>query len=106
MSVDTSVMRALPVLDREGVERQHLDAQAGGPFDDVAHRVDARAVSLDTRQVTLRGPAAVAVHDHGHMSRQAVEVDLTGERLFRGAGRQDGKEVIERHRVSKASKPR
>ena len=63
-------------------------------------------MSLDTRQMTLRGPAAVAVHDHGHMSGQAVEVDLTGERLFRGAGRQDGKEVIERHRVSKASKPR
>ena len=76
------------------------------PFDDVADRVDARAMSLDARQVALRGPAAVAVHDHGDMAGQAVEVDLTGERLFRGAGRQDGKEVIERHRVSEASKPR
>ena len=70
-------------------------------FDDVADRIDAGAVALDARQVALRRPAAVAVHDDGDMPRQTVEVDLAGERLFRGAGRQSGKEVFERHRVKR-----
>ena len=38
--------RPLPVLDREGVEGQHLEAEAGRGLDHVAHRVDACAVAL------------------------------------------------------------
>ena len=55
--------RTLPVLDRKRVERQHLDAEPRRAFDDVAHRLDAGAMSFDARQVALRRPAAVAVHD-------------------------------------------
>ena len=75
--------RTLPVLDRERVERQDLDAETGRRFDDVADRIDPGAVAFDTRQMALRGPAAVAVHDDGDVPRQTVEVDLAGERLFR-----------------------
>ena len=39
------------------------------------------AVPFDARQVALRGPAAVAVHDDGDVCRQTVELDLAGERL-------------------------
>ena len=98
--------RALPVLDRERVERQDLDAETRRPLDDVAHRIDAGAVALDARQVPLRRPAAVAVHDHGDMPRQTVEVDLTSERLFRGAGRSGRTGIRRAPSSSGASKPR
>ncbi len=75
----------LPVLDREGVERQHADAEPGGGLDGVAHRLDAGAMPFDARQVPLRGPAAVAVHDDGDVRGQPVEVDLARERLVRVA---------------------
>src|SRR6185295_8686131 len=37
----------LPVLDREGVERQNVDAEPRRGFDDVAHRIDAGPVHFD-----------------------------------------------------------
>ena len=37
--------RALPVLDRERVQRQHLDAETRGGLDRVAHGVDAGAMA-------------------------------------------------------------
>ena len=64
--------RPLPVLDRERVERQHADAEPRRRFDDVANRVDAGAVPFDARQVPLRGPASVAVHDDGDVRRAAA----------------------------------
>ena len=50
-------------------------------FDDVADRVDAGAVTLDARQVTLGRPSPVAVHDDGDVGGQPLEVDLTRERF-------------------------
>ena len=87
--METSVDRTLPVLDGERVQRQHLDAEARRSLDDFAHRFDAGAVAFDARQMSLRGPATVAVHDHGDVGREPVEIDLTGERLFGRAGRHD-----------------
>ena len=40
-------------------------------FDDVAHRFDAGAMPFDARQVALRRPAAVAVHDDGDVRAAA-----------------------------------
>src|SRR5262249_39765205 len=61
------VLRAVPVLRRERVQREK--AQPGsvcGPHDR-AGRFDALAMAGDARQSALRGPASVAVHDHGHV---------------------------------------
>ena len=96
--------RPLPVLDRERVERQDLDAEAGGGLDRVAHGVDAGAMPFDARQVALRGPAAVAVHDDGDVRRQPVEVHLARERLVGMAGRNPRQELLKRHvRISSLS---
>ena len=54
-------------------------------LDGVADRVDAGAVPFDARQVALRRPAAVAVHDDGDVRRQPLEVDLTDQHLVRVA---------------------
>ena len=89
--------RALPVLDRERVERQHVDAQPGGRLDDVAHRVDAGAVPLDARQVALRRPAAVAVHDDGDVRGQPLEVDLARQRFVGRSWRNPRQELLKRH---------
>ena len=54
-------------------------------------------MALDARQVALRGPAAVAVHDDGDVLRQPVEVHLPRQRLLGRAGGHDGKDVFKRH---------
>ena len=97
MSVDTSDARSLPVLHREGVEGQDLDAKPGGPFDDLADRLDAGAMALDARQVTLCGPAAVAVHDDRHVFGEAVEVHQPRQLVFDGARRHNREDVVKRH---------
>ncbi len=70
----------LPVLDREGVEGQHLEAEAGRGLDGVAHGLDAGAVALDPVLAAQLGPAPVAVHDDRDVARQAREVDHAEER--------------------------
>ena len=80
------VARPLPVLDREGVERHDAQLEARRGLDDLAHRGDAGAVAFDARQVARARPAAVAVHDHGDVPRQPLEIDLLEERLLDRAG--------------------
>ena len=58
---------------------------------------DAGAVPLDPRQVALRRPPAVAVHDDGDVRRQPVAVDLPREQGLGRTGRQTGEEVGEAH---------
>src|SRR5262245_7887109 len=89
--------RPLPVLDREGVERQDLDAEPRRGFDHVAHRVDAGAVPFDARQVTLSRPASVAVHDDRDVSREPLEVDLPRQRFVGRSWRNPRQELIKRH---------
>ena len=89
----------LPVLDGERVEREDFEAEPGGGFDDVADRVDAGAMAFDARQVALAGPAAVAVHDDGDVTRQAIELDLPGQRLFGPARGNPLQQLIEAHGV-------
>jgi hypothetical protein len=76
----------LPVLDGEGVEGDGAELEARRGLDDLAHRGDAGAVALDARQVARAGPAAVAVHDHGDVPRQPLQVDFFEEGLFDRAG--------------------
>jgi hypothetical protein len=61
---------ALPVVDREGVQRQALDAHARALLGDLAHGLDAFLVPEDAPQSAALGPASVAVHDHGDVRRE------------------------------------
>src|SRR5690349_17382760 len=61
-----------PVLTREGVDRQRLDAAVGSVFDDRPDGIDACGVTLDLGQAVHLGPAAIAVHDDRHVARQRL----------------------------------
>ena len=65
----------LPVLHRESVEGEGVDAQPAAGLDDLANRAHAGPVAGDPRQVPAFGPAAVAVHDNGNVARQTRSVD-------------------------------
>ena len=69
-----------PVLAREGVERERLDAEPGALGHDPANALGALAMTEHPWHAALRGPAPVAIHDHG---------DVAGEsrRVRRGRGR-------------------
>jgi hypothetical protein len=54
-------------------------------------------MAFDTRQMTLAGPAAVAVHDDGDVARQPIELDLPGQRLFRATLGNPLQQLIEAH---------
>ena len=86
--------RALPVLHRKRVEGQDVDAEPRRRFDDVAHRVDAGAVAFDARQMTLRGPPAVAVHDDGNVGGELLEIDLSRQVFVRRSRRNPGQELL------------
>src|SRR5207249_5000116 len=68
--------RAAPVLRGEGVEREVADAEAPAGLDYRPHRFLADAMPLQTRQAAPFGPAPVAVHDDGHVTRQVSRIDL------------------------------
>ena len=76
-----------------------LNAEASRGLDGVAHGVDAGAVSFDARQMALRGPAAVAVHDDGDVRGQPIELNLAGQRRVGVSGRNPRQEVVKRHGV-------
>src|SRR6266850_782422 len=89
--------RPLPVLDRKRIKRQHVDAEPRRRLDDVADRVDAGAMPFDARQVPLRCPSSVAVHDDGDVGRQQLEVDLARQRLIGRSRRNRRQELLKRH---------
>ena len=67
---------ALPVFRRKRVKRKHFYPEVAAFPDDCAHRFHTRAVAHCAGQAALFGPAAVSVHDDGHMPGQAGEVHL------------------------------
>ena len=89
--------RPLPVLHRERVQRQDLEAEAGRRLDGVADGVDARPMTFDARQMPLRGPAAVAVHDDGDVRGQTIEMRPGAPAPRRGAPRNPRQDVVKRH---------
>src|SRR4029077_897132 len=70
-----------PVLRAEREYRQVLDAERARRADGAAQGLDAAAMPLDARQPALRGPAPVAIHDDGHVSRRAEAVAQLRRRL-------------------------
>src|SRR5437764_3965563 len=73
--------RSLPVLRREGVERERSESEARARVHGCADGLDAGAVARYARLAAARRPATVAVHDDGHVSRQARPVHLRQQRL-------------------------
>ena len=72
-SVDLG-LGAVPVLGREGVERQEADVEAGSGFDRLAHGLRGVLVPKEAYLRLLLRPAAVAVHNDGHVARYAAKV--------------------------------
>ena len=66
-------------------------------FDDVADRVDAGAMAFDARQMALRRPAPVAVHDDGDVGRQLLEIDLPRQRFVGRSRRNPRQQLLKRH---------
>ena len=60
-----------PVLAREAVERELLDASLDAVLRDTPHAGHAPAMPLDPRQAALLRPATVAIHNDGDMPRFA-----------------------------------
>ena len=54
-------------------------------------------MAFDARQVALRRPAAVAVHDDGDVRGQLLEVDLPRQRLVGRSRRNPRQELLKRH---------
>jgi hypothetical protein len=63
------VGRTLPVLGREGKDRQDTHATVQAQVQHPTQRFDTLAVAGQSRQETLPGPAPVAVHDDGDVAR-------------------------------------
>ena len=62
------VLGSLPVLRRKSEHGEVLDTAIGAGLDHLEQSVDAGLVAEKSRQMTLLGPAAVAVHHDGHMA--------------------------------------
>ena len=71
----------LPVLGRESVEGQHLEAEFSARLDHVPHRRRTFTMALDPHPAALLSPATVAVHDDGNVPRQRLEIEATSHQL-------------------------
>jgi hypothetical protein len=90
---------AVPVLAAEGKEREHLHPRVARGLDGGAHGRHPGAVAELARAPALAGPAAVAIHDDGHVPRdRPVQPDLLEELLARHSGK-----MSTRRRFVKAS---
>jgi hypothetical protein len=79
-------LRAAPILEREGVEREARKVKARAGFDDFTGGLHSGAVPGDARQVARLSPTAVAVHDDGDMLRKVLEVNFFQQQGFRLIG--------------------
>src|SRR5208283_2764421 len=59
----------LPVVARKSVESQRAHAQLEGGLDGAADGCGSPAVANYPRQTARGGPAAIAIHDDGHVER-------------------------------------
>jgi len=73
----------LPVLGREGVERDGFDLKTRTRVDDRLNRFRPGTMPEDTRLGPLLCPAAIAVHYHGNVVGYALRVDR-GKQLCLG----------------------
>ncbi len=86
--------RPLPVLRREGIQRQRLNPQSRAGFHGDSNRFDAGFVAGRARQISFLGPTSVAVHDDRNMGGQAVRIDGVGECPVLAAGLQNLEDIF------------
>ncbi len=73
------------VFERERVEGQPGEVDAGGGFDDELHAFGALLMAEEAFEGALARPAAVAVHDDGDVLRDARGVEgVVEDALFGG----------------------
>src|SRR5438046_3744938 len=82
------VLRAVPVLRGERVEREEAQPGRVGGADDRARRLHALAMAGHARQAALDRPAPVAVHDDGDVGGHRVRADGLQQRGLGGDGHQ------------------
>ena len=70
------VLRSLPVLGREGIDRQVINAEMLAVSAELSKRFGACLVPCRARKASLLCPAAIAVHNDGNMTRQVVQINL------------------------------
>ena len=73
--VDLGAGAAEVVFQRKGVEGEPGQADARGGFGDQLHAVGALLVAQEALERAVAGPAAIAVHDDGHMLGQALGLE-------------------------------
>jgi hypothetical protein len=57
-------------------------------------------MALDARQMTLRRPPAIAIHDDGDVRGKPLEVDLADKRLVGLSRRDPRQQLVKRHAAS------
>jgi hypothetical protein len=76
---------APPVFHGKRIKSKRLDLQPRTGLNRRTRGLRARAVACNPRQVPLLRPPSVSIHDHGHVSRQALQIQPFEEpRLFGG----------------------
>jgi hypothetical protein len=81
---------AAPVVDGKSVKGESFDVQARAGFDGHAGGLRTGAVSGDAGEMTLLGPAAVAIHDDGDMTGEAGKIESLQETGFLGGDGAEG----------------
>jgi hypothetical protein len=83
--VDLGTRTAEAVFQRKGVEGEPGEADLRGGFRNHADAVGALLVAEEALERAVSGPAAIAVHDDGHMLGQTLGLErVIDSPLFRG----------------------
>ncbi len=69
------ILGTLPVLHTKRIEGQGLDTQTSAVQRNVFSRLGPLAVPLCPGQPLGRGPASIAVHDHGQVPGHLLQLD-------------------------------
>src|SRR5439155_3913799 len=76
--------RALPVLEREGVEREDLDLELDAPLDHLPDRAAARLMSHEAREAAPLRPSTIPIHDDRDVRGNFTPEDLLERRRLGG----------------------
>jgi hypothetical protein len=73
----------LPVFRGKSIQGQHGDVEFTAGAHNGANRIGALFVSHDAVQEVFLGPAAISIHDNGHVAGQRRDTRTAGLRRFR-----------------------
>src|SRR5690242_2852717 len=81
LEVGNLLLTPPPILGREGVEREHLDAVIDGRLHRTPHGLGSGLVPSHARKAAPFGPAAVAIHDDRDVTRTRAASGLSARAL-------------------------